>query len=140
MQIRLADIGDVDSLFELNELFNGVGCTTKELIADSILNNSQETVFVAVVDDRTVGFCCVQLFKSMCYSSYYAEITELFVKEEYRKQGIATALMAFAEEYFKTQNVVGYQLFTGKNNKTAQAFYEKIGYKRTDELMYRKRL
>ncbi|MNV96861.1 putative acetyltransferase [compost metagenome] len=68
------------------------------------------------------------------------EITELFVEEKYRKQGVATALMGFAEDYFKDKNVKGYQLFTGKQNEIAQAFYEKNGYAKSEEQMYRKRL
>ena len=98
MQIRLANSNDVNSLFELNELFNGPGCTTKEQLADSILNNNQETVFVAIIDGKMIGFCCVQLFKSMCYSSNYAEITELFVKEEYRKHVECVVLMSRVEK------------------------------------------
>lgn len=70
------------------------------------------------------GFCCAQLFKSMCYCSFHAEITELFVEEEYRKQGVAIALMTFAEDYFKDKNVKGYQLFTGEQNEIAQALAE----------------
>lgn len=139
VQIRVAQIADVDALFELNELFNGVG-SSKEYIKSSLSENEQETVFVATVGDSIVGFCCVQLFKSMCYSVYYAEITELFVKEEYRKQGAGAALMHFAEEYYKEQNVRAFQLFTGKYNTNAQAFYAKMGYTPTDEIMYRKRV
>lgn len=140
MEIRLANPNDAALLFEMNERFNGTGSTTKELLADSIANNSQEAVFIATVDGGTAGFCCVQLFKSMCYRSCYAEITELFVEEAYRQQGVATALMGYAEDYFRDKNVKGYQLFTGKQNKIAQAFYEKNGYTPSAEQMYRKRL
>lgn len=140
MEIRLASSNDTAFLFEMNERFNGAGSTSKELLADSIANNGQEAVFIASVDGAAAGFCCAQLFKSMCYRSYYAEITELFVEETYRKQGVATALLAFAEDYFKDKNVKGYQLFTGKQNEIAQAFYEKNGYIQSEERMYRKRL
>jgi ribosomal protein S18 acetylase RimI-like enzyme len=75
----------------------------------------------------------------MCYSSNYAEITELFVDEAYRRIGIATALMQAAENYFKDDNIGGFQLFTGGDNYTAQTFYEKSGYVKTSEIMYRKR-
>lgn len=140
MEIRLANSNDAASLFEMNERFNGAGSTSKELLADSIANNLQEAVFIATVDGSAAGFCCAQLFKSMCYRSYYAEITELFVEEAYRRQGVATALMVFAEDYFKDKNVRGYQLFTGKQNEIAQAFYEKNGYTKSEEQMYRKRV
>lgn len=140
MQVRIATQNDIHWLYEMNEQFNGAGCTTAEQLADSILHNRQETVFIAAAANTALGFCCVQFFKSMCYSVNYAEITELFVKEEYRGQGVGTALMTCAEDYFKTQNVKGYQLFTGKDNTSAQSFYEKMGYKKSAELMYRKRL
>lgn len=139
INLRLADINDIDALYELNELFNGIGCSIKEIMAESIRNNNQETVFIAAAGDIVIGFLCVQLFKSMCYNINYAEITELFIREEYRRQGAATELMNYAEEYFKSQNICGYQLFTGACNKTAQAFYEKMGYIRSDEMMYRKK-
>lgn len=140
MTIQLATIEDVDALFQLNEAFNGVNCTTKELLANSISNNQQEIVAIAYMEETAIGFICGQLFQSMCYQEYYAEITELYVADEYRKQGIATALLRFMEDYFCNQNIRSFQLFTGKENVTAQACYEKFGYQRSEEIMYRKRL
>jgi energy-coupling factor transporter ATP-binding protein EcfA2 len=77
--IRAAVEKDAAALNRLNTVFNGVGNITEEVIAHSILNNDREQVFVAECDNTLVGFCCVQLFKSFCYDSNYAEITELFV-------------------------------------------------------------
>lgn len=139
MNIRLASEKDALDLFILNELFNGVSNITVEAISASIKNNAQEKVFVAESDNKIVGFCCVQLFKSFCYENNYAEITELFVKEEYLKQGIGTAMMTYAEEFYVGENIAGFQLFTGGKNIIAQSFYEKQGYIKTDEIMYRKR-
>jgi ribosomal protein S18 acetylase RimI-like enzyme len=48
--------------------------------------------------------------------------------------------MNYIDNVYKASNIKGFQLFTGENNTTAQAFYEKSGYKKTDEIMYRKRL
>lgn len=140
MELRIAREIDVDSLFELNEEFNGKNCTTKELIKKSITTNEQEVVGIAYVEGVAAGFICAQLFKSMCYAENYVEITELYVRTEFRRQGIATGLMIFVEDIFRTNRIEGFQLFTGKANVNAQAFYENLGYKRTDELMYRKRI
>ncbi|MDF2938313.1 MAG: hypothetical protein K0Q90_3686 [Paenibacillaceae bacterium] len=138
--VRHAQPEDIQALYEMNELFNGPGTTTMELLADGIRHNNRETVLIAEADGQPAGFCCVQLTTSMCYSTNYAEITELFVREEYRRQGVASALMDHAENCFQDQQVRSYQLFTGKTNTTAQCFYEQNGYIRSDELMYRKRL
>lgn len=123
----------------MNEKFNGTGCTNIKFINESLVSNQQEIVFIATVDELPVGFCCVQLFKSMCYSQNYAEITELYVDDLHRRTGIAMALMQTIEEYFKNETISGYQLFTGGSNFSAQSFYEKIGYLKTNEIMYRKR-
>ena len=140
MELRIATEVDIDKLFEMNEEFNGKNCTTKELLRKSIIANEQEVVCIAYAEGVAAGFICGQLFKSMCYAVNYAEITELYVREKYRRQDVATELMNYIENVFKAQNIKGFQLFTGKNNTIAQVFYEKLGYKKTDEIMYRKRL
>lgn len=140
VEIRKADPSDAKDLFKLNEDFNGKGITQLELLKNSIISNEQEIVFIATANNKAIGFCCVQIFKSMCYSRYYIEVTELYVNEKYRRSGIATKMFEYIEEYFKDKNIVGYQLFTGKNNTVAQLFYEKRGYVKSDEIMYRKRL
>jgi ribosomal protein S18 acetylase RimI-like enzyme len=68
------------------------------------------------------------------------EITELYVREEYRRQGIATKLINYIENIFEERNIKEFQLFTGKDNTAARAFYEKLGYKKIDEVMYKKKL
>lgn len=66
---------------------------------------------------------------------YMTEITELFVKREYRQRGIATAMIAFAEDYRKKQySSYLFELLTGENNKIAQTFYHKIGYEADGEI------
>jgi len=139
-KIRIADISDAEELFMLNEEFNGKGVTQLSLLKKSLECNEQEIVFIALNENEAVGFCCVQIFKSMCYSRHYAEITELYVNDKYRRQGVAAELFRYIEEYFADKNIAGYQLFTGGDNISAQVFYEKQGYVRSDEIMYRKRI
>ena len=139
MRIRRADTSDAAVLFVLNELFNGIGCTTKERIEQSLQSNSRELVLVADTTAGIVGFCCAQHLRSMCYDEDYVEITELFVQEESRRQGIAKALLSQVEDMFVEQGVKSFQLFTGRDNTAAQSLYEAVGYKRSEERMYRKR-
>lgn len=139
-KVRKAGVPDAKQLFRLNEIFNGEGVTDFEILKKSLTNNDQEMVFVAEIGGNLVGFCCVQIFKSMCYKSFYAEITELFVDENFRRLGVATAIFRYIEEYFKDKNIAGYQLFTSDENINAQSFYDKLGYAQSREIMYRKRL
>lgn len=138
--IRKAAKDDATKLYVLNELFNGQGSTTLERLTESIVNNQQEIVFIAEDDNEAIGFICGQIFKSMCYDTYYGEISELFIKEEYRRQGIAGKLINRIEEEFIRNNIYSFQLFTGAENRIAHAFYESMGYIKSEERMYRKRV
>lgn len=137
--IRKAVKSDAVSLRELNEKFNGKSSITAEQIGNSLENNDREEVFVAECDGVPVGFCCVQVFKSFCYEVDYAEVTEIYVADAYQRGGIGTKLLNHVEQYFGNLNINDFQLFTGGENRTARSFYEKNGYKKTSEIMYRKR-
>lgn len=57
-----------------------------------------------------------------------ATIWDTAVKEEYRKQGIATKLMNKAEEIAKKENITRIWLFSGFHRKVAHKLYQKLGY------------
>ena len=138
--IRLATVNDAERLRRLNEEFNGEE-TTIESIRESLRNNQQEVVIVAEEDDTLVGFVCVQLKKSFCYDDYMPEITEVFVMPEYRKRGIASNMILFAEEYCsKMYPLHKYELLTGKKNVVAQSVYGKLGYADDEEIHMVKRV
>ena len=138
--IRIATEDDANQLDLLNNEFNGQGNTSKDCIRDSILNNKQEVVIVAQEDESLVGFVCVQLKKSFCYDDFMPEITEVYVRLEYRKKGIASAMIAYAERYCNEHYALHkYEILTGKNNITAQSVYKKLGYEDDNEIHLSKR-
>ncbi len=133
--IRLALAEDAEQLEILNNEFNGNGETTLENIKDSLAHNNQELVFVAEKSNILVGFVCIQLKKSFCYNEYMPEITEVYVKPSYRKQGIAKRMIGFSEEYCSNKYPLhSFELLTGKTNYTARRVYSKLGYKDDREI------
>ena len=139
--VRLATVNDAEQLHILNEAFNGEGETTLENIKNSLLTNQQEIVIVADENGVLAGFVCVQLKRSFCYDEYMPEITEVYVKPEYRKRGNASAMISFAEEFCsKSYPLHKYELLTGKNNDTARSVYGKLGYKEDGEIHLSKRM
>lgn len=135
--IRLATINDAEQLYTLNDEFNGSGDTTIESIRESLACNKQEVVIVSEENDILIGFACVQLKKSFCYAECSAEITEVFVEPEYRKRGIARAMISFAEGYCgKKYSIHKFELLTERNNSTAQSVYGKLGYKEDEEIHF----
>lgn len=127
--VRIATVRDAEQLSVLNDEFNGKGETTIDQIRNSLLNNQQEVVIVDDENDVLVGFVCVQLKKSFCYDEYMPEITEVYVNPEYRKKGIASKMITFAEVYCSEKYPLHkYELLTGKKNIIAQSVYGKLGY------------
>lgn len=139
--VRIATVEDTEQLGVLNDEFNGIGETTIDCIRDSIINNQQEVVIVADENGMLVGFLCVQLKKSFCYNYYMPEITEVYVIPAYRKKGIASEMITFAEDYcVKNYSLHRYELLTGKKNIVAQSVYGKLGYTDDGELHLSKRI
>jgi ribosomal protein S18 acetylase RimI-like enzyme len=139
MTIRLANIYDASELQKLNVLFNGEeGCNEADSIKKFLENNNQEIICVAVDKERLAGFCCGQIFKSMCYKDYHGEITELFILDEYRRQHIAKRLTEFMELAFFERGVKNIRVLTGGDNIVAQYFYRSCQYEETDEIMLEK--
>jgi GNAT superfamily N-acetyltransferase len=62
------------------------------------------------------------------YSSEKAEIKRMFVKPEYRRQGIAAQILSEVEIWAKELNYSTCILETGKNQPEAIAMYQKAGY------------
>lgn len=139
--VRIATVKDAEQLGVLNDEFNGTDETTIENIRDSIVNNRQEIVIVDDENGMLAGFICVQLKKSFCYDEYMPEITEVYVSLAYRKRGIASKMITFAEEYcFKNYPLHKYELLTGKKNTVAQSLYGKLGYTDDYEVHLSKRI
>ena len=138
--VRIATQLDAAQLEELNIEFNGDGETTLENIRNSLINNKQEVIVVDEQNGKLTGFVCVQLKKSFCYDDYMPEITEVYVKPHYRRNGIARAMITYAEEYCKSHYPLHrFELLTGDENDGAQIVYAKLGYSEDGELHLAKR-
>ena len=139
--VRIAIVQDAEQLEILNNEFNGEGETTLDNIRNSLANNKQEVIVVDEQNGELTGFVCVQLKKSFCYDDYMPEITEVYVKPQHRCNGIARAMITYAEEYCKQRLPIHkFELLTGTENDGAQSVYAKLGYSEDGELHLSKRL
>ncbi|MCB0131314.1 MAG: GNAT family N-acetyltransferase [Caldilineaceae bacterium] len=126
--IRVANIEDLDGLARLNNLFNE-GQETAGTIWQRLTNPScVEIPIVAIIHNRVVGFAGLRIVPYLFYDGVHAELTELFVEESHRRQGIARALMQFAEQIARERNGHELVLHTGADNQTARKFYAAMGY------------
>jgi ribosomal protein S18 acetylase RimI-like enzyme len=99
------------------------------------LDSNKGTIFVALDQKRIVG-CIVGILKEQSAEELteYAKvsigcITDLYIDQEYRKQGIGQQLLGHIEDYFKAQGCQYSELYVLTANTSAHKLYQKSGYK-----------
>ena len=139
--IKKAIPEDANKLLELNRKYNGEENINEDVsrIEKILEENKNEIVFVAVSDDSLVGFVCVQVYRSFCYSRPALEITDLYVEKEMRRQNAATLLIQEVLKFAVQENVLEINLRVNKNNTTAINFYKSVGLEEANHLVFRKR-
>ena len=141
MRVRLATVLELEQLAILFDQYRQFYEQTpdlvlaKQFIADR-LNQQDSVIFVAEVADKNlVGFC--QIYPSFCsvIAAKTGVLYDLYVAESTRKTGTGRALMLSAHEYATNNGMARLDLTTAKNNHSAQALYESLGWLR-DEVFY----
>ena len=126
--IREATINDYIAIQKISSEDLGYDCSV-ELVKDRLksLDKSREKVFVAVADDKVVGFVHAEKFNTLYYDSM-VNIQGLAVANKYRKNGFGKALMYAAEKWAKENGIKKVRLNSGFSRKDAHIFYRSIGY------------
>lgn len=138
--IRRSEIRDISDLIKLNDEFNGHGATFDSM-KESLEKSKNEVVYIAAVNDTVIGFICGIFWQSICYSEgLQGIITELFVSEQNRRNGIATKLIQALELEFVHLDVREITLVTPITNTVGRKFYESCGYSDEKEMKYQKTL
>jgi len=138
LMIRPAQPSDAAELHKLNELFNGEGTNTLIDIEGKLNSSREELIYVADDGEKLVGFCCGHIISSICYPGDYAEITELYVIDEFRRKGIGKQLIHFIEERLEELGARHFHILTFKDNSAAIALYLSCGYAKTSETLLEK--
>jgi ribosomal protein S18 acetylase RimI-like enzyme len=100
------------------------------------LTNNECVVFMAFEGDEAVGFTMLYHHWTTVALGHVWLLNDLFTKGEARRKGVGEALLEKAAEFARADGARRIWLRTAVDNFTAQALYEKVGYKR-DELFYR---
>lgn len=136
--VRKARPADAPSLAEMNYEFNRVR-RRPSAIARS-LSSRNEIVLAATVDGEAAGFACGRTYGSFCYPEPQAELTELYVRQRYRRMGIATRLCRAVEAEAARRGAIEIHLLTNVRNRRARALYRKLGYAAKRHADYAKRI
>jgi len=141
MKIRIATKDDLETLLDLEQrliaherpLDPSLKQTEKINYYDleQIIEANDSDVFVAEIEDSIVGsgFGRVDQNASKFTEAQSGYIGFIFVKKEFRRQGIAEKILASLFEWFKARDVTEVLLKVYDGNSGAIKAYEKLGFR-----------
>jgi PhnO protein len=143
MEIRQALITDKDKVLKILDEFSDFANSLEKdwdgqlstysrdhsgEMFDQIIKTGLSVIFIAIDHEEAVGFLELHKVPRLRKANYYGEIEGMFVREEFRGQGIAKLLMQQALNYAKQEKLNCLRLYSGHELKRAHAFYEKMGF------------
>lgn len=140
MEIRIATPADAEALAELNAAFNDVRMSPQRMAEQLARCADVERALIAFDNGIAIGFACLRVIPWLCYDTPYAELTELFVVEAFRRRGVASALVAYAEHLARTAGATELRILTGRDNHAAHMFYQTLGYQDEEEMLLTRHL
>jgi ribosomal protein S18 acetylase RimI-like enzyme len=136
--VRQATIHDLEQLVPLFDGYRQFYGRASDLCAARAFllarfNHDESTVLIAHEDERAIGF--TQLYPSFSSISLARIfiLNDLFVHEQARRRGVATALMSAAVKFATALGAARLSLSTAITNDAAQALYRSTGWKRDDQ-------
>lgn len=126
--IQIAAPEHAVALSHLNKLFNDVVIDPSEMASRLEEENSPEIALIAWYGSKVVAFAGLRIVVTLFYNSPHAELTELFVQEEYRQKGIGSSLLEKAIEVAKKRGATELMVITDLENIPARSLYEKLGF------------
>lgn len=107
---------------------------------EKLINNNDKTIFVARDNDIVLGYVYgfIQDNGSL-YNNKVAQLDALFVKEQYRGNGIARSLTKEFINWAEEKGVASIELSVCKDNTNAISLYENEGFY-IDKILLRKKL
>tara|TARA_Y100001949_G_C15731718_1_gene219691 strand:+ start:61 stop:534 length:474 start_codon:yes stop_codon:yes gene_type:complete len=97
---------------------------SKRLDFPAIINNQRYKIFVADVNDKSIGYIVVSLLSS----EEPAELLSIAVDRRFQNEGIGTHLIKHLIEFLKTEGINLLRLEVAKNNYFAKNLYTKFRF------------
>ena len=128
-----SDAATLAAMFErFNASYRAITITPEQMAARMRACASVETTLLADFNGQPAGFVCVRVVPYMSDDTPYAEVSDLYVEAEQRRNGIGTALLAAADAHARAHSASEIVVLTGAADDAkyiaAQALYRRSGY------------
>ena len=86
------------------------------------------TVLLARLNETPIAILVLRAVPFLLSDSDLAEVTELYVKKEFRRQGVGRTLIQHAVKLCADQNCSEVHVLVNPYNTVARAFYRAMGF------------
>ena len=128
LTVRAAGPADAPAVAGLLVEFNGEGLPAEALARRMAEVAGLETAFLGEWDGEAVGLLVLRLVPTLSGAQDWAEITEMYVRPQLRRQGIGRALMEAALDCGRQRGCREFHLLVDPANEGGQAFYTALGF------------
>lgn len=112
--------------------FEHDGLTYNDLVAEgmqTLLKNPQWGAYYEIVTgDKAVGYCCLTYTFDSEVGGRFGYVTDFYLKEEHRGQGIGSIVLDLLNEKAKEVGLKEVGLVVLDHNPNARRFYERHGF------------
>lgn len=130
MLLRDVSEGDAEAIAQLITEFTQLTTSAAQIQQRLVRSRGIEHPILVEVDGNVVAFASLRLLHYLGGDAPYAEISELFVSEPYRRQSIGRALMTELEVRARAAGASSLDVLTAADNDTAIALYRAMGFQK----------
>ena len=108
----------------------------QRMFNDVMARSDRMTFLVAECDGQIVGTLTMVFAYSTWSACPMVNIEDFFVREDYRRQGVGTALIKEVKRIARTRGCRRADLYVLEHNAAAQRLYRKQGFEETEYRLY----
>jgi GNAT superfamily N-acetyltransferase len=141
--VREARFEDLEAIIRLHEedelgshgdVWNPETKPAYEAAFHAISRSAENTLFVAVDGNEVIGTFQLTFIPNLTgRGAMRVKVESVKVKAARRSGGIGARMMAFAEDYARTNGAAAMELTSNKTRMNAHRFYERLGFSRSHE-------
>lgn len=130
--VRQAVISDAKDIYYINKTSLGYDYDLEKQKAkiQAVLNDSTQVIFVTETNNKVVGYIHLVNY-DVIYADNFKNCLGLAVDNDYKRNGIGSALLNQAEIWAKENGAAGIRLCSGIEREKAHQFYQSQGYEVT---------
>ncbi len=110
----------------------------RKALSDILHDDSLGRVWLIKTEHKVIGYIVLTLGFSLEYHGRDGIIDELYIREDYRGQGIGTRAIELAAKESRSLGIKALHLEVERKNTKAQRFYHKIGFEDHDRYLLTK--